>query len=137
MSHTPENGSAGVARAPGRRDLPMLVLLLLATQGFFALWRVVLHTGWEVLHLLGMPGLPMAAETGSRDVLVVVLVTLLAVAAWLFFVVRWGVNRFDGPRARRYRTAALVLIGAGCVWFVWTLYYFMTLALQPAERLGP
>jgi len=130
----PRPHAPGVEAAIG--NLPTLVLLVLATEGFLTVWQQILFGGWEIANLLGLT----SSWVGAEDPVVLGLLLLastLAFAAWGVFVVRWGLRLFSGARAARYRRVTEILVAAGCIWFLWTLYSFVTVASQPAERIGP
>lgn len=118
-----------------RGEFSILVLLLLATGGFWGLWRRVLFFSWELLHVFGLLGPPLGGGTSTLDIFAVVLLSAVVFAGWVFFVARRGMPLISGPAARKFRVVTLVFVILLSLWFIGSLYWFLDMARQPAQLL--
>lgn len=101
------------------RNFSILILVVLATHGFWGVCTVV--------YALLLP----ASLQSSR----VELLNVAILVGWVFFVGLLGRTLFSGPRARRFLIATMVLVILLCVWFGWSLH----ISFEPAQLIkkGP
>lgn len=116
-------------------NFSIFVLLALATEGLWSVWRQVLFFSWEILHVFGLLGPPLGGSTATLDIFVIVLLSAVVLAGWLLFVARRGMTLFSGPTAGRSRVATVVFVILLCLWFIGSLYSFLDVARQPAQLL--
>jgi len=105
------------------RNLSILILVVLATLGFWGLCTTA---------YLMVPTGPFETRTGVRGE---ELLNAAVLCGWLFFVGSLGRKLFAGTTARRFLIVTVALVVLLCLWFSWSLH----ISLEPAQLLekGP